>query len=63
MLDKDNFYYKQSNTNLKRRLRELTSAGSEEREAFEAAVAQAKDLESRNAALETELANLKRYAI
>jgi hypothetical protein len=28
MLDKDNFYYKQSNANLKRRLRELSGAFS-----------------------------------
>ena len=29
MLDKDNFYYKQSNSNLKRRLRELSAAGEQ----------------------------------
>jgi hypothetical protein len=31
MLDKDNFYYKQSNSNLKRRLRELSAAGEQAR--------------------------------
>jgi hypothetical protein len=53
-LDKDNFYYKQSNANLKRRLRELTAAADADREARERA-------EARGAALEAQLANLKGY--
>jgi len=61
MLDKDNFYYKQSNMNLKRKLRELTSAGEHEREVMEQSLKELEEAKSRNAKLEAELANLRGY--
>lgn len=61
MLDKDNFYYKQSNSNLKRRLRELTAAGEQEREKIEKLESEEDLIKKRNAALEEELSNLKKF--
>ena len=61
LLDKDNYYYKQTHRELKRRMRELLETCDADRAAVEDALAARDTAQKELADTREELANLKQY--